>query len=216
MGLDSTRIEQSRRRKAQDLALVKRAVEKKDQAAYQELMKRYKPSITRLMLNMVHNQSDAEDLTIEAFAKAFKKIHTYTNDYAFSTWLFKIATNNCIDHIRRKRIHTLSIDTPRADSDSGETYSSMVQSTELTPEEDVMRTQKLKLIRRGMRKLSPQYRLLLEMRYFEDSTYDTIAADMDIPLGTVKAQLYRAKQMLQRALKEEDIGSHIEIKGKLK
>lgn len=215
MGLDTTRLEQSRRRKAHDLELVTRAVEQRDQEAYQLILKRYKPAITRLMYNMVKNQADADDLTMEAFAKAFKKIGSYTPSYAFSTWLFKIATNNCIDHIRRKRIHTLSIDTPRADSDSGETYSTLVRSEELSPEEDVMRDQKLKLIRKGIRQLSPQYRLLLEMRYFEDSSYDRISQDMEIPLGTVKAQLHRAKQMLQRALREDDIASHIEIKGKL-
>lgn len=92
-----------------DFKLVQQAV-KGDQKAYAELMSRYKDSIYFMLLKMVNNRDDAEDLTIEAFGKAFKNLHQYTPDFAFSTWLFKIATNNCIDFIRRKRKYTFSID----------------------------------------------------------------------------------------------------------
>jgi len=85
-----------------DFKLVGQAMQG-DQKAFAELMQRYKDSIYFMLLKMVNNRDDADDLTIEAFGKAFKNLHQYTPDYAFSTWLFKIATNNCIDFIRRKR-----------------------------------------------------------------------------------------------------------------
>ncbi|HMW11490.1 MAG TPA: sigma-70 family RNA polymerase sigma factor, partial [Bacteroidia bacterium] len=92
-----------------DYQLVRDAVDNGNQKAYAELMSRYKDSIYFMLLKMVNNRDDADDLTIEAFGKAFKNIHQYTPDYAFSTWLFKIATNNCIDYIRKKRKQMLSI-----------------------------------------------------------------------------------------------------------
>ena len=92
-----------------DNKLVRLAVENGDQKAFAGLMDRYKDSIYFMLLKMVNNRDDAEDLTIEAFGKAFKNLHQYTPDFAFSTWLFKIATNNCIDFIRRKKKNTISI-----------------------------------------------------------------------------------------------------------
>ncbi|HNK68142.1 MAG TPA: sigma-70 family RNA polymerase sigma factor, partial [Flavobacteriales bacterium] len=96
-----------------DLDLVRRAVDKKDQKAYAELMSRYRDSIYFMLLKMINNKDDAEDLTIEAFGKAFNRLHQYTPNFAFSTWLFKIASNNCIDWIRKqKKKRMLSIDAP--------------------------------------------------------------------------------------------------------
>ena len=92
-----------------DLVLVERA-KLGNQAAYAELMDRYRESIYFMMLKMVKNSDDAEDLTIEAFGKAFNRIDQYSPSFAFSTWLFKIASNNCIDFIRKKRIQVLSMD----------------------------------------------------------------------------------------------------------
>jgi len=86
-----------------DYRLVCRAINNEDQSAYAELMSRYKDSIYFMLLKMINNKDDAEDLTIEAFGKAFNRLEQYIPNYAFSTWLFKIATNNCIDFIRRKK-----------------------------------------------------------------------------------------------------------------
>ena len=93
-----------------DVALVKRALEDKDQKAYAELMDRYQGAIFHLVNRMVFSEDDAEDLTIESFTKAFKRLHQYTPAFAFSTWLFKIASNHTIDFIRKKRINALSLD----------------------------------------------------------------------------------------------------------
>ena len=104
-----------------DYELVKKAIEHNDQSAYKELLDKYRNSIYHMMLKMVNNRDDAEDLTLEAFAKAFKKLKSYTPNYAFSTWLFKIASNNCIDHIRKKKLKVYSMDdssNPSDDSNS--------------------------------------------------------------------------------------------------
>lgn len=86
-----------------DYKLVQQAIGDGNQHAYAELMKNYRDSLYFMLLKMTNNPHDAEDLTIEAFGKAFKKLHQYTPDYAFSTWLFKIASNNCIDFIRKRK-----------------------------------------------------------------------------------------------------------------
>src|SRR6476469_9402527 len=117
-----------------DYKLVCLAIENADQQAYAELMSRYKDSIYFMLLKMVNNRDDAEDLTIEAFGKAFKNLHQYTPDYAFSTWLFKIATNNCIDFIRRKRKQTFSID-QGIESENGSERQFEIKSPTLDPEE---------------------------------------------------------------------------------
>ena len=149
---------------------------------------------------MVNNKDDAEDLTIEAFGKAFKNIHQYTPDYAFSTWLFKIASNNCIDFIRRKKKKLLSID-KRQENEDGIDTSIHLKSDGLNPEEKFVKKQKIKMLHELVSKLKPRYRVLVELRYFKELSYEEIAQQLDIPLGTVKAQLFRAREFLQNVLK---------------
>jgi RNA polymerase sigma-70 factor (ECF subfamily) len=178
-----------------DLQLVKLAIEKKDQQAFARLMSRYRDSIYFMVLKMVHNRDDAEDITIESFSKAFNNIDKYDQRHAFSTWLFRIATNNCIDFIRKKRLETTSID-KTFETDKGDEMSMDVKSDAPTPEERVMKSQRIVSVRGALTKLNPKYRQLIEMRYYEELSYEEIAQELDLPLGTVKAQLFRAKEML--------------------
>lgn len=187
-------------RALEDYQLVCRAVEENDQLAYADLMDRYRDSIFHTMLKMVHNRDDADDLTIEAFGKAFRKLNTYTPTYAFSTWLFKIATNNCIDFIRKKRMKTLSIDEPMGDDDSKD-YSNNLKAKSLDPEERFIRQQRSKILRELLERLSEKYRRMIELRYFDELSYQEIADKLDLPIGTVKAQLFRAKELLLDVLK---------------
>jgi RNA polymerase sigma factor (sigma-70 family) len=181
-----------------DMALVNRAVHG-DQRAYAELLSRYRDAIYFMLLKMVNNQDDAEDLTIEAFGKAFKSIHQYTPNFAFSTWLFKIATNNCIDFIRKRRGgQTISIDQNNLDK---EEMPIRIQADELDPEENMINQQKVRLMREVVQKLKPRYRKLVEMRYFEELSYEEIAESLELPIGTVKAQLFRARELLFNILK---------------
>jgi len=178
----------------QDLALVKLAIEGK-QSAYAELMGRYRESIYFMMIKMVKNQDDADDLTIEAFGKAFNRLEQYSPSFAFSTWLYKIASNNCIDFIRKKRVSVTSMDTGKI-TDDGEVLFFDAKSNTLDPEETFIQEQKIKLMRNLVSKLKPRYRELIEKRYFEELSYEEIADELNLPLGTVKAQLFRAREFL--------------------
>jgi len=182
-----------------DHTLVVRAREG-DQKAYAELLGRYRDSIYFMLLKMVNNPSDAEDLTIEAFGKAFRHIDQYTPNFAFSTWLFKIATNNCIDFIRRKRGSTISLD-QSLDEDESITPSDTIRSDSPDPEMTMIREQKVKALRDIVNKLKPRYRKLVELRYFEELSYEEIAGELNLPIGTVKAQLFRARELLSNILR---------------
>ncbi len=183
-----------------DYRLVKLAIDEGDQKAYADLMGNYRDSLYFMLLKMTNNPHDAEDLTIEAFGKAFKKLHQYTPDYAFSTWLFKIASNNCIDFIRKKKKYTFSID-QNYDDEEGTEMASRIPSQTLNPEEEIVRKQKIKLMREVVEKLKPHYRTLIELRYFKEYSYDEIAEELNLPLGTVKAQLFRAREFLFQIMK---------------
>ncbi|NBG66520.1 RNA polymerase sigma factor [Acidiluteibacter ferrifornacis] len=169
------------------------------QAAYGELMSNYEDSIYFLVLKMVRDKEEAEDLKIEIFGKAFLKLEQYTTQFAFSTWLFRIASNHCIDFIRKKRMKTFSIDQQDQESENG-TWSLDIRSENKDPEEAFIHQQKIKLMREEVTKLKEPYQELVTLRYFEELSYDEIADQLSLPLGTVKAQLFRARAMLSDML----------------
>jgi RNA polymerase sigma-70 factor (ECF subfamily) len=183
-----------------DYSLVLKATQNRNQQAFTELMDRYKDSIYFMLLKMVNNKDDAEDLTIEAFGKAFNRLNQYTPNYAFSTWLFKIATNNCIDFIRKKKKNVLSIDN-RFENEDGDSLMIELKSSGRDPEQEAMREQKIKLMREVVTKLKPRYQKLVELRYFKELSYEEISNELDLPLGTVKAQLFRAREFLYNIMK---------------
>src|SRR5512137_1584814 len=123
-----------------DLVLVDQAIAG-DQKAYAELLDRYKDAIYFMLLKMVNNKSDAEDLTIEAFGKAFKNIHQYTPQYAFSTWLFRIASNNAIDFMRKKRAITVPLEPSSGDRQVSGEYNYNARAEGYNPEESIIRDQ---------------------------------------------------------------------------
>ena len=186
----------------QDFALVESAL-KGDEKAFAKLLAKYKDAIYFMLLKMVNNKSDAEDLTIEAFGKAFKNLHQYSPSYAFSTWLFKIASNNCIDFLRKKKGVHVSIEN---NQDSSENEQSVrLKSKDPDPEEKLIRIQKAILLRRIVHKLKPRYRTLVELRYFREYSYEEIAKELSLPLGTVKAQLFRAREMLFKMIESTEM-----------
>ncbi|PKQ62400.1 RNA polymerase sigma factor [Labilibaculum manganireducens] len=172
------------------------------QKAYEELFKRYKDAIFFMLLKMVNNKNDAEDLTFEAFGKAFRNIKQYSPKYAFSTWLFKIASNNCIDFLRKKKGNTISID---GKDDSENERSISLESNTLNPEQEFIRDQKARIMRSEVGRLKERYRRLIELRYFEEFSYEEIAKELNLPIGTVKAQLFRARELLFNTLKDTEI-----------
>ncbi len=183
-----------------DIRLVESA-KNGDQAAFAQLMNRYREAIYYMLLKMVNNASDAEDLTIEAFGKAFKNLEQYTPNFAFSTWLFKIASNNCIDFIRKKRIDHISLDREIGDKNRA---SNIIMAEVPDPEENLIKKQKAKLMRSIVTTLKPRYRELVELRYFKEYSYEEIADELNLPLGTVKAQLFRARELLYNILKQKN------------
>ena len=180
-----------------DFHIVSRAKEG-DQKAYAELMQRYKDSIYFMALKMVNNKDDAMDLTVETFGKAFENLGKYKPDFAFSTWLFRIATNNCIDFIRKKRLNVVSLNS-LTDQD-GEERQFEVRSENLNPEETSIRKQENEKLKNIVDQLPSRYRTLIILRYFEEQSYEEIAQQLDLPLGTVKAQLFRARDLLANVM----------------
>jgi len=176
--------------------------------AYAQLMKRYKDAIYFMLLKMVNNKTDAEDLTIEAFGKAFTNIHQYEPRYAFSTWLFSIASNNAIDHLRKKRIVVVPLE-PLVENEAnfGIEYNAKVQACADNPEEAFIKKQNARLIRMAVSSLKPRYRTLIEMRYLKEYSYSEISEELNLPLGTVKVQLFRSREILFDMLKNNEIGS---------
>jgi RNA polymerase sigma factor (sigma-70 family) len=177
-----------------------------DQKAFAELLGHYRDSIYFMLLKMVKNQNDAEDLTIEAFGKAFKNIKFYAPNFAFSTWLFKIATNNAIDFIRSNKVmrKNISIDINSDDSETSLPINLISNSPD--PEERLISKQKEKLLRTIVKKLHPDYRQIIVMRYFDELSYQEIAKKLNLPLGTVKARLFRSRELLSSTMKDQEIG----------
>ena len=187
----------------EDFKLIDQATIEHDEQAFAELMKRYKKPVYHMILKMVRNVDDAEDLTIEAFAKAFKNLSRFKKDYTFSTWLFRIATNNAIDFIRKKKLETMSLDSSYKD-DSGEAVKIDVEDNELNPMEETIKSQKIELIRIFVDKLPPKYQRLVKLRYFDELSYEEIAKELEAPLGTVKAQLHRARELMYDLVKGKE------------
>lgn len=193
-------------RAKEDYRLVVKALDEGDQKAYANLMARYRDSVNYVLLKMVHNNEDAEDLTIEAFAKAFKKLEKYDPQYSFSTWLYKIAINSAIDFIRRQKREkssakkTVSLDEPFSNKD-GDVVEINIQANTLDPEERFIKEQRKRLVREVVEQLSPRYRNLIDLRYFQELSYQEISDELQQPIGTIKAQLFRAREVLNNILK---------------
>ncbi len=187
----------------QDFILVEAALTG-DEKAFAKLMSRYKDAIYFMLLKMVNNKSDAEDLTIEAFGKAFKNLHQYSPSYAFSTWLFKIASNNCIDFLRKRRGVHIPIDSNQENNEPDQQI--RLKSNDPNPEQKMIRIQKAILLRKVVRRLKPRYQTLVELRYFREYSYEEIANELNLPLGTVKAQLFRAREMLFKMIEDTEMG----------
>jgi RNA polymerase sigma-70 factor (ECF subfamily) len=185
----------------QDRALVAEALEG-DQEAYQQLMEKYREPIRRHVGRMVRDRGMVEDLVQESFIKAFTSLASYSSEYAFSTWLYKIATNHTIDYLRKKKLSTFSIDQPPpGSSDDSRTYE--LPDTTYRPDRHVMADQRRELIQEAIDALPPKYHRVIVLRHQRELSYDEIAQELDLPLGTVKAHIFRARALLYKHLREK-------------
>ena len=182
--------------KSIDIELVMKA-RAGDQRAFALLMEKYKGALSAMILKMVNNRDDMEDLVQITFSKAFNTISSYSENFAFSTWLFKIATNNCIDHLRKRKLPVTSIDKPMSNDDSEEReYTIAVEDNSPSPVENIIREQRLINTREAVKKLDEKYRVLIEMQYYDELPLAEIAERLELPVNTVKVHLFRAKKML--------------------
>jgi len=184
--------------RAEDKALISQALTG-DQEAYKRLLQKYHNAIYHLIVRMIGYQPEVEDLTQEAFIKAFNALATFNEEFAFSTWLYKIATNNCIDFLRKRKLKTFSIDKPLQSSD-GE-YQFEIPDTSYLPDQDLLQTQQTDTIQKAIDKLPEKYRIVIVMRHQQELSYEDIAAELDLPLGTVKAHIFRAREILNKQLR---------------
>ena len=178
-----------------DLKLINKALENGDPNAYSELMRLYRDPLYFMLYEKVSNQEVAKDLTIEALGKAFKKLHLYTPEYVFSTWLFTLARNHCIDYLRKHKLPTTSIDKMMIDEDGKRTTFDLI-SNDLKPDQYMQKKQRIAILRKIVDQLKPKYRDLVKLRYFKEMTYEEVSKTLNIPIGTVKAQLHRSREQL--------------------
>lgn len=176
----------------QDAQIVRECLEGR-QDAYTLLMSRYKRPVFGLIYRTVRQREDAEDLAQETFIKAFRSLPSYDPQYAFSSWLFKIASNLCIDHFRRQRTETVSLD----DEDKPLEIPDGTQN----PEEAAVAQSERSVIDAAIGSLPVDYRLVILLRHKEEKSYEEIAQILNLPLGTVKAKVHRARGALKERLK---------------
>jgi len=194
--LDQKRIES----REEDALLIARAL-KDDQSSFRRLRQKYHDAIYNLIYRIIRDKEEVEDLTQEAFIKAFTSLPSFNEEYAFSTWLYKIATNNSIDHIRRKKLHTFSIDKPIESKDSD--YSFELPDSGTGADQDMITAQRKRMLDEAIHALPPKYKQVIILRHVEEKDYQEIAKMLHLPLGTVKAHIFRAREMLYRALRKK-------------
>jgi RNA polymerase sigma-70 factor (ECF subfamily) len=190
-----------RESREEDSTLIQRALAG-DQRAFRRIRQKYQETISHLILRIVRNKKEeVDDLTQEAFIKAFTSLASFNEEYAFSTWLYKIATNNAIDYIRKRKLQTFSIDKPLETEESD--YSFELPDTDLVPDQKLIALQRKKMLDDAMNSLPPKYRMVMTMRHVDEKEYQEIAKTLKLPLGTVKAHIFRAREMLYKQLKDK-------------
>lgn len=170
-----------------------------DEKAFETLLLKYRNLVYTIMIKMVRNPQEAEDLTQEAFIKAFKSLASFNEEFAFSTWLMKIATNNCIDFLRKRKLQTHSIHEPIRYKD--EKIEIDIQDSGPTPEKYLLQNERRKALERAIEGLPERYRYVILLRHKEEKSYEEISEILNLPLGTVKAQIFRAREMLNKTLR---------------
>ncbi len=169
-----------------------------DEDAFGILMGRYENSLYGLIFKMVRNHEETQDLVQEAFIKSYKALESFNKQYSFSTWLFKIASNNCIDHLRKRRLKTTSIDVPIQTEDGS--LSQDLPDDSFSPEKDSLRNELFLSVNSIIDELPEKYKVVINLRHKEDQSYEEIAVALDIPIGTVKARIFRAREILKKSI----------------
>lgn len=186
--------------KSEDIILIDEAIAGK-QEAYQKLMTKYRQLIYNLIFRMIRNKEDVQDLTQEAFIKAFNSLEKFDKQFSFSTWLFKIATNNCIDYLRKKKLNTFSIDKDIGTEDDD--FQFEIPDTESVPDRNILDTERKKILEEAIESLPNKYKSVILLRHRDEKDYEEIAKKLKLPLGTVKAHIFRGRELLNKYLKDK-------------
>ena len=186
-----------------DSALAQEAAEGRE-SAFRELLERYERPVFALVYRMVRERDLAEDLAQDAFIRAFRGIGTYKPEYKFSSWIFKIAHNVTIDHLRRRRLDTISLEGSRyaRTDEERERSRPVVASSDESPAEHLENQELRGEIEEAIGKLRPHYRTVILLRHVEGRSYQEIAEITDVPLGTVKTYIHRARVELRELLQD--------------
>jgi RNA polymerase sigma-70 factor (ECF subfamily) len=186
--------------RSEDSEIIRQAL-KGDESAYRRLMGKYHDAIANFIYRMVRDREQVEDLTQEAFIKAFSSLAAFNEEYAFSTWLYKIATNNCIDYIRKRKMLMYSIDKPIESRDGDFSFELPDESAEA--DQDIITDQRTAMLREAINALPEKYRRVIHLRHSEERSYEEIATMLNLPIGTVKAHIFRAREILYRQLRHK-------------
>jgi RNA polymerase sigma-70 factor (ECF subfamily) len=192
--------EERQRRAEEDAIFVRRAISG-DEQAIKSLIKRYRNPVAQIVYKLVRDRSQLEDLTQEVFIKAFQHLNDFDYQHQFASWLFKITNNHCIDYIRKRRLRVYSIDDQVKTDDSEVGYE--IPDSTYEPDLNLLREQKSRLIRQAIDSLPKKYREVILLRHREELSYEEIAEETGLPVNTIKVQLFRAREMLYKFLKDK-------------
>lgn len=183
-----------------DFELIRRIIGHQDEKAYQEIWNSYQKPIRRLVQRFVSQTDAAQDLTLEIFVRAFKYLPRFKPTFAFSTWLFRVATNCCIAFLQLRRLPTASLSAPQG---SDETFTLDYPDPTPLPCEIVILAQRAERLQQAVSALPFKYYQLIQLHYFHELSYEEIAQRQQVPIGTIKARLHRGRGLLQRAMRGE-------------
>jgi RNA polymerase sigma-70 factor (ECF subfamily) len=171
---------------------------KGDQNAFAEIVELYQDKLYRVCYRMLGNKHEAEDIAQEAFVRAFVNIHTFDTKRKFSTWLYRIGTNLCIDRIRKKKPDYF-LDAEVAGAEGLNMYS-QIASTDVLPEDEVLKMEMQERVQYEISRLPDKYRAVIVLKYMEDLPLQEISDILDMPLGTVKTRIHRGREALRKQL----------------
>ncbi|MFC2131567.1 sigma-70 family RNA polymerase sigma factor [Bacteroidota bacterium] len=184
----------------EDFEAVKRVLSG-DNSAFRVLQNKYQRLIASLIRRMVKDEDDIQDLTQETFIKAYNAMDTFKFGYTFSAWIYRIASNNCIDFLRKKRFQTVSLSQPLYDDEDD--YFLQVEDSTFRPDLEYISQEIKQAITHAIDKLPENYREIIKLRHEMELDYSEISKKLDMPLGTVKAHLFRARKLLLSELKNK-------------
>ena len=187
-------------KKERDIETIRKALKTNSQNYYNKLMSQYHNSVHFYVNDIIKNHTISNDLTIEIMGKAFINLKSYNFKYAFSTWIFTIAKNHCIDYLRKNNLKTVSID----ELTNNDEYYFEIPSKDSNPEDLLIRKQRIQLLRRLVNQLSLKYINIVKLRYFKEMSYSEISEELNLSESTIKIRLYRARKELLKIFKLDD------------